>query len=173
VMGLSAGAVSDYAALSAAVRFNPAGTIDVINGPSAYNALTAVPYTAGASYRFRMVVNPAAGTYSAYVTPPAASEVQIANNYAFRTSAPFLSNRALISEIGTAQVCNFGVGGVSASACDCNNDGTVNVTDVQLSVNQAIGAAACTDDINQDGQCNVIDVQRVVNAALGGTCVTP
>jgi parallel beta-helix repeat protein len=60
------------------------------------------------------------------------------------------------------------------SACDLNGDSATNVSDVQLSVNQAVEAFACsTGDINKDGACNVIDVQRVVNAALGGTCVTP
>jgi hypothetical protein len=58
------------------------------------------------------------------------------------------------------------------SACDVNLDGVTNVSDVQLTVNQAIGAATCTADINNDAFCNVIDVQRVVNAALGGQCVT-
>jgi hypothetical protein len=57
--------------------------------------------------------------------------------------------------------------------CDVNTDGTTNVSDVQLSVNQAVGAATCnTADINNDASCNVVDVQRVVNAALGGQCVT-
>jgi hypothetical protein len=67
----------------------------------------------------------------------------------------------------------YGSGSVAAgSSCDCNSDGQTNVSDVQLIVNQAIGAATCTADINKDGTCNVIDVQRVVNAALGGQCVT-
>jgi len=48
------------------------------------------------------------------------------------------------------------------TACDVNRDGTMNVLDVQLEVNQALGITPCTSDINQDGQCNVIDVQRVV-----------
>ena len=61
----------------------------------------------------------------------------------------------------------------SGSACDLNGDGSTNVSDVQLCVNQAIGAQSCTTgDINKDGVCNVIDVQRDVNAALGGQCVT-
>ena len=63
--------------------------------------------------------------------------------------------------------------GATLSACDLNGDSLINVSDVQLCVNQAIGSAACTTgDINKDGVCNVIDVQRDVNAALGGQCVT-
>ena len=64
--------------------------------------------------------------------------------------------------------------------CDLNGDGSTNVNDVQLCVNQAIGISACiphgqpgSGDINQDGVCNVIDVQRVANAAMGGACVSP
>ncbi|OGR48227.1 MAG: hypothetical protein A2X40_12215 [Elusimicrobia bacterium GWC2_65_9] len=57
------------------------------------------------------------------------------------------------------------------SACDLNQDGSTNVVDVQLQVNQALGATACTSDLNRDGLCNVIDVQRGVNAGLGGPCV--
>ena len=57
------------------------------------------------------------------------------------------------------------------SRCDIDGNG-VTVTDVQRSVNQAIGLASCTADINTDGRCDVLDVQRVVNAALGGGCNT-
>ena len=62
----------------------------------------------------------------------------------------------------------------SRSPCDVNADGSINVIDVQLGVNQALGVTpSCTADLNQDGHCDVIDVQRLVNAALGGQCVSP
>jgi hypothetical protein len=65
------------------------------------------------------------------------------------------------------------ISGAVGSPCDLNSDGSTNVSDVQQSVNQAIGTAACmTGDINKDGNCTVVDVQRTVNAALGGQCVT-
>jgi hypothetical protein len=68
----------------------------------------------------------------------------------------------------------YGAGsGPPPISCDVNGDGSSNVVDVQLGVNQALGLAACTADINQDNVCNVIDVQRLVNAALGGQCVSP
>lgn len=51
---------------------------------------------------------------------------------------------------------------------DVNADGQTDVTDVQLAVNQALGAAACgSGDMDGDGSCSVTDVQRIVNAALG------
>lgn len=58
-----------------------------------------------------------------------------------------------------------------ANPCDLNNDGTVNVVDVQLAINMALGVAPCTANINGIGVCNVVVVQRVINNALGGSCV--
>ena len=58
------------------------------------------------------------------------------------------------------------------SACDLNGDGVVNVADVQIAVNQALGTSACASgDLNRDGVCNIVDVQTVINASLGGVCV--
>lgn len=57
------------------------------------------------------------------------------------------------------------------SACDLNGDSTVNVADVQLSVNMTLGLVPCTADIAGLGVCNVVTVQRVVNTVLGGTCM--
>ena len=58
-------------------------------------------------------------------------------------------------------------------ACDLNGDSTVNIADVQMAINQALGQTACSNgDLQPDGQCNVLDVQRVVTAALGGPCTT-
>jgi len=59
----------------------------------------------------------------------------------------------------------------ASSACDLNSDGAVNVVDVQLEINQALGVLPCTNgSLDGSGHCNVTDVQRVVNAALGGIC---
>ena len=58
----------------------------------------------------------------------------------------------------------------SSSPCDVNGDGAINVADVQMEVNMALGIGSCT---NPSGTCTVTAVQRVVNAALGGTCVNP
>ncbi len=67
-----------------------------------------------------------------------------------------------------------GSGSGSGSACDVNADGSTNIVDVQLCVNQATAVTTCTTgDITKDGVCNVVDVQRAVNAAVGGPCVSP
>jgi hypothetical protein len=57
--------------------------------------------------------------------------------------------------------------------CDVNNDGLVNVADVQAAISQSLGITPCgTAALQQAGQCNVVDVQRVIVAALGGACNT-
>jgi hypothetical protein len=63
-------------------------------------------------------------------------------------------------------------GGGGANACDLSKDGTVNVVDVQLAINMAIGLLPCNINIDGAGVCNVVVVQRVINAALGGICLT-
>ena len=57
-----------------------------------------------------------------------------------------------------------------ANPCDLNNDGVVNVVDVQLAINMAVGVVPCVANIDGIGVCNVVVVQRVINAALGGSC---
>jgi len=63
------------------------------------------------------------------------------------------------------------VGG-GIQSCDVNNDGNVNVQDVQLAINMDLGLLSCTLNIDGAGTCNVIAVQRIINADLGQPCVT-
>ena len=57
--------------------------------------------------------------------------------------------------------------GASCSVDDLNGDGLVNVLDVQIAINQALGGAPCTNgDVNHDHVCNVVDVQLVATAAV-------
>jgi hypothetical protein len=58
-----------------------------------------------------------------------------------------------------------------AATCDLNDDGVVNVIDVQIEIDATLGLRACgAGDLNGDGVCNVTDVQRVIQAALGQPC---
>ena len=60
----------------------------------------------------------------------------------------------------------------AANACDLNHDGVVNVLDIQLAINMALGSAPCTANVAGAGVCNIAVVQRVTNAVLSGTCST-
>jgi hypothetical protein len=44
------------------------------------------------------------------------------------------------------------------------------VTDVQAIINQALGVTAASNDLNGDGKVNVVDLQIVTNAAMGQSC---
>jgi hypothetical protein len=75
-------------------------------------------------------------------------------------------------DIGAYQYNGAGAMLTGALSCDVDAQGTVNVVDVQLAINQALGTAPCTTaDLQENGQCNVVDVQRVISTALGGTCL--
>jgi hypothetical protein len=60
----------------------------------------------------------------------------------------------------------------AANACDLNRDGVVNVLDIQLAVNMALGVAPCTANVVGAGVCNIVVIQRITNAVLSGTCAT-
>ena len=62
--------------------------------------------------------------------------------------------------------------GQTGNACDLNQDGVVDSTDVQAAINMALGLAPCSAAIAGVNVCNVIVVQRIINAATGGTCLT-
>ena len=104
---------------------------------------------------------------------PAASPLRVGTGDHGSERIDQVNRAALRDGLLTKEGDDSRAGRINFSACDANRDGTTNVVDVQLSVNQVLGLAACSADINLDGQCNVVDVQRIVNASLGGACVSP
>jgi hypothetical protein len=115
---------------------------------------------------------PVSLSLSQFVAGPAAHVWQLtASNAIQRLSDVPISNASISMQLPQQSITLFVI--PSGNACNLNGDGAVNVVDVQLAINQALGTAPCTTaDLQHNGQCNVIDVQRVVNAALGGNCVT-
>jgi len=57
--------------------------------------------------------------------------------------------------------------------CDINGDGKVDVSDVQLIINEALGIIPAVNDLNHDGVVNIADVQIVINSVLGFGCPAP
>ncbi len=111
-VGLSNGPAADWTNLAAIVRFNSTGTIDARNGGD-YAATTAIAYTAGTRYHFRLDVDLASHTYDIYVTPAGATERVLGTAFAFRTeqaAVPALNNLGLDTNGGSATVCNVTVG---------------------------------------------------------------
>ena len=50
-------------------------------------------------------------------------------------------------------------------------DASPGIADVQLIVNEALGAAPPQNDLNRDNVVNVADVQKLIDAALGMGCI--
>lgn len=93
-------AVTSFASSAMLIRMNTSGRFDVRNG-GAYAALAAVPYSAGNTYHVRMVTDLNLKRYSVWVRPPGGAEIQIANNYAFRSDAPLTDDLGKVSVSGT------------------------------------------------------------------------
>jgi hypothetical protein len=83
-VGLSLGVQNAYTGFANIVRFNTSGNIDARNG-GAYAAAATIPYSAGITYHFRLVVNVTAHTYSIFVAPGSGAELTVGSNFAFRT----------------------------------------------------------------------------------------
>ncbi|MGA3044596.1 MAG: hypothetical protein ABSF54_27800 [Bryobacteraceae bacterium] len=56
--------------------------------------------------------------------------------------------------------------------CDIQQSGNINVGDVQLVINEALGVTVAANDLSGNGVVDVLDVQIEVNAALSLGCVT-
>src|SRR2546429_973258 len=110
-VGLSNGPAAAYTALATIVAFEQTGVIDARNG-GAYAAATAIPYSVGTTYHFRLDVNIPTHTYDIYVTPAGATEQLVGKGFAFRTeqaAVSVLNNLGVDANVGSATVCNPGV----------------------------------------------------------------
>ena len=60
------------------------------------------------------------------------------------------------------------------TAGDVNNDGEVNIADVNAVINTILGGSSLQSaDVNGDGEVNIADVNAVINIILGGTIPNP
>src|SRR6266550_4012641 len=112
VVGLANGPAADWTNLAAIVRFNSTGTIDARDGGD-YAAATAIPYTAGTTYHFRLDVDLASHSYTTYVTPAGGTEQPVGNAFAFRTEQSAVSALNTLggyAAAGGATVCNVTLG---------------------------------------------------------------
>jgi hypothetical protein len=121
VVGLGDGSVTSFAALAVAVRFNPAGTIDVRSG-SIYRADVTRRYQAGVPYWFRLDVDLAAHTYTVQLRESVGTYLPLAQGYAFRTEQAGISRLSVAaskvdSAAGTLEVCGFALSPAPSPGC--------------------------------------------------------
>lgn len=128
------------------------GTLVTINGAN-LNGTTSVRFNAVNASGFT-VVSPTQVT----ATVPAGA----GTGYVSLSTA---TGTASSSEVFTVQ---------ASSRCDINNDGFVNVLDMQLLINAIllVPGSPLNCDINSDGRINVLDLQSLINVILG-TAVCP
>jgi uncharacterized repeat protein (TIGR03803 family) len=143
VIGLSKGAQTAYSGISCIARFNTSGDIDAYNG-TGYGSST-IPYAAGLTYHFRMVVNVPANTYSVYVTPPGGSEVPVGLNYGFRRAATSLDT------------WNIDV--------NANPGGTVTVSDLTIIGTQQVAAPAFSPPAGTYASALAVTITSMTNGA--------
>ena len=93
---------------------------------------------------------------------------------ALGTSVPYTvaPNNGTSQRTATLTVGTVGVPVTQAafSLCDVKFNGSVNVADVQLIIEQALGVVAAANDLSGDGAVNVVDVQIEMSAALSLGC---
>lgn len=56
------------------------------------------------------------------------------------------------------------------ASCNVSGGAATSVTDVQTLINEALGVIPAVHDLNVDGEVNVADIAVVINAALGLGC---
>jgi hypothetical protein len=111
VIGLSESGAVSFDDLAATVRLSPDGVIDARDGER-YRADVGVAYAAGQPQRIRIVANVPLRTFSVYVANDSQPSVQLAHDYAFRTTqstATFLGNLDAVidSTSGALSMCNM------------------------------------------------------------------
>jgi len=82
-----------------------------------------------------------------------------------------LTNNVSVSDGGSSTANASDTTTISAySSCDVGQYGTTTVADVQRIINEALGSVSPANSLNNDGVINVVDIQIVINAAVGLGC---
>jgi uncharacterized repeat protein (TIGR01451 family) len=100
---------------------------------------------------------------------PGASYPDVTITFSVLANAPAqVTNEVKVSGGGSAAVDLQDPMTIAAgNPYDLNGDGALNVADVQVIVNEALGVVKAVHDLNGDGVVNVVDVQKEINAVLG------
>jgi len=60
---------------------------------------------------------------------------------------------------------------IPGATCTMTGDTTASIADVQFIVNEALGVIPANNDLNNDGVVNIVDIQKVLDAALNFGCL--
>lgn len=182
VVGQTNGNWLDYDSFATGILFGQAGTVTARNGGS-YTATNTVNYSAGNTYTVRMSVNITTHTYSAWVAINGGAEMQIASDYAFRTSQSSVTQLNNVAYVGaaasdvTAVVCLIGftedTTAPSVSMTAPSNSSTVNgnVT-VSASASDNVGVVGVQFKLNGTTNIGAEDTSEPYSITWDSTSVS-
>ena len=137
-------------------RTTPAGATVTIGNPGELVISVISPQDTASRIGFKHLTISSSGTY----TP----------QWAQNSSGTNASTTVSFKAANSVGILSAGAGaGGGTNPCDLNQDGTVNVVDVQLAINMYIQPRLCPANIN-GGVCDNTFVSKVITATLGGAC---
>jgi uncharacterized repeat protein (TIGR01451 family) len=86
------------------------------------------------------------------------------------TTQTSLTNQVSVSGGGALAAANASDVTAIITKCDINQAGTIGVAEVQEMIDEMLGLIQAANDLNNDGVVNVLDVQLIINAALNLGC---
>jgi hypothetical protein len=162
--------------------------------PASLTAISGTPQSANAGAAFATALsakvtdsggNPLAGFTVTFTAPSSGASVVLSSSSAITNASGMATVNATANSIAGSYNVTASIGSLKATfaltnnssglnRCDVNTDGKVDVKDVQLMIDEALGAAPPSNDLNGDGVVDIVDVQIDIGAALNVGCmVTP
>jgi len=158
--------------------------------PASLAAVSGTPQSTGTGTAFAAALtakvtdagnNPLAGFSVNFSAPSSGASAVLSSPSAITNTSGIATVTATANAFGGTYNVTAAIGGYTAvfalrniaplnNKCDVNLDSVVNVADVQLMVNEALGLAAAANDLTGDGVANTVDVQIVTNAVLNLGC---
>jgi len=155
---------SDNGAASHTISVGSAGATYSASFKTQYRlTMAANPSAAGS-------VDPASGSYfdsGTVVTVTATPTSPFAFSWWSGDAAGSANPASVTMNAAKSVTANFVT---TLSSCDINGDGITNAVDVQIMVNEALGAIPAFNDLNRDRAVDAVELQIVANAALGLGC---
>jgi len=176
-----------YSIVGGAFLYQTFTLTNVATLPPAITAIGGTPQTAtlGAAFATALSAkvtgsggNPTPGVTVTFAAPTSGASATLSSSTATTNSSGIASVTATANAVAGSYTVTASTGQLStlfalnnvANKCDINLDTKVNVGDVQLEINEALGLATAVNDLNGDGTVNVVDVQIVIDAALSLGC---
>jgi fibronectin type 3 domain-containing protein len=159
------------------------GAVTVTVPPSAPAAPTQLAATAGnAQVALSWTASSGAATYNVYRGTAAGAEGTTAvatgittvthTDTGLTNGTTYFYKVAAVNTGGASTLSNEASAKPAAPAnpCDVNQDGKVDVSDIQMAIGQALGIQSSATAMNHGGVTNVVEVQIVTNAVMGKNC---